>query len=275
MEGDGYAVGHLDALGEGYGFRKIRTALGVTAFGVNAIVLPPGIEAGSALPRRAGGALLRAQRRARDGVRRRLHPPSRPRRPGPRGPDDRAPVPQRRRRGRGVRVVGGKDGYVGRDGHVPEDETGEVRARSSPSRPAASRRAAAAPRPPPAVRRDGRQARSRCTPPIRSTVSRLERARSSSGQGVITTPTGSRPAARAASSVSSVWLIVPSAGARGDHERQVEVEGQVADQVAGRERHEQPADALADQHVRVVGQRARVRHQRRRLDAISPASSAA
>jgi uncharacterized cupin superfamily protein len=42
VEGDGYAVAHLDAIGEGPGFRKIRQELGVTAFGVNAIVLPPG-----------------------------------------------------------------------------------------------------------------------------------------------------------------------------------------------------------------------------------------
>ena len=41
IEGEGYAVAHLDGLGEGYGFRKIRTPLGVTAFGVNAIVQPP------------------------------------------------------------------------------------------------------------------------------------------------------------------------------------------------------------------------------------------
>jgi len=41
-EGDGYAVaGSLGALGDGPGFRKVRKALGVTAFGVNAIVLPP------------------------------------------------------------------------------------------------------------------------------------------------------------------------------------------------------------------------------------------
>jgi len=39
--GDGWAVGSIDALGEGPGFRKVRGALGVTAFGVNAIVLPP------------------------------------------------------------------------------------------------------------------------------------------------------------------------------------------------------------------------------------------
>jgi quercetin dioxygenase-like cupin family protein len=40
--GEGYAVGHLDAIGEGYGFRKVRRALGVTAFGVNALVRPRG-----------------------------------------------------------------------------------------------------------------------------------------------------------------------------------------------------------------------------------------
>jgi mannose-6-phosphate isomerase-like protein (cupin superfamily) len=41
IEGDGYAVGHIDGLGEGYGFRKVRKGLGVTAFGINAVVLPP------------------------------------------------------------------------------------------------------------------------------------------------------------------------------------------------------------------------------------------
>jgi len=41
---DDYAFGSLDELGEGYGFRKVRQALGVEAFGVNAIVMPPGYE---------------------------------------------------------------------------------------------------------------------------------------------------------------------------------------------------------------------------------------
>ena len=40
----GHAFGSIDELGEGYGFRKVRAALGVTAFGVNAIVYPPGFE---------------------------------------------------------------------------------------------------------------------------------------------------------------------------------------------------------------------------------------
>ena len=39
----GYRSASLDELG-GYGFRKIRAPLGVSAFGVNAIVYPPGAE---------------------------------------------------------------------------------------------------------------------------------------------------------------------------------------------------------------------------------------
>jgi len=42
----GYAVSSLDQIGEGYGFRKIRHAVGVTAFGINAVVLPPGYSSG-------------------------------------------------------------------------------------------------------------------------------------------------------------------------------------------------------------------------------------
>ena len=39
-----HAFGSLDELGDGPGFRKIRRALGVTAFGVNGLVMPPGME---------------------------------------------------------------------------------------------------------------------------------------------------------------------------------------------------------------------------------------
>jgi uncharacterized cupin superfamily protein len=39
-----YSISSLGALGEGYGFRKVRGPLGVSAFGVNALVLPPGFE---------------------------------------------------------------------------------------------------------------------------------------------------------------------------------------------------------------------------------------
>jgi mannose-6-phosphate isomerase-like protein (cupin superfamily) len=38
------AFSSLDELGDGYGFRKVRTPLGVTAFGVNALVYPPGFD---------------------------------------------------------------------------------------------------------------------------------------------------------------------------------------------------------------------------------------
>ena len=42
INGEGWTVASIDDLGEGPGFRKVRSALGVTEFGVNAIVLPPG-----------------------------------------------------------------------------------------------------------------------------------------------------------------------------------------------------------------------------------------
>jgi mannose-6-phosphate isomerase-like protein (cupin superfamily) len=44
VSGPGYAVGNLEGLGEGYGFRKIRKGLEVKEFGANAIVMPPGFE---------------------------------------------------------------------------------------------------------------------------------------------------------------------------------------------------------------------------------------
>jgi mannose-6-phosphate isomerase-like protein (cupin superfamily) len=40
----GYAFSSLDELGDGPGFRKVRRALGVTAFGVNGVVFAPGFE---------------------------------------------------------------------------------------------------------------------------------------------------------------------------------------------------------------------------------------
>ena len=40
----GYSISSIDELGEGYGFQKVRRALGVTAFGVNAVVMPPHYE---------------------------------------------------------------------------------------------------------------------------------------------------------------------------------------------------------------------------------------
>ena len=40
----GHSFSSLDELGEGYGFRKVRRGMGVTAFGVNGIVMPPHFE---------------------------------------------------------------------------------------------------------------------------------------------------------------------------------------------------------------------------------------
>ena len=39
-----HSFSSVDELGDSYGFRKIRRALGVTAFGANVIVYPPGYE---------------------------------------------------------------------------------------------------------------------------------------------------------------------------------------------------------------------------------------
>jgi quercetin dioxygenase-like cupin family protein len=44
--GGGWTVASLDGMGEGPGFREVRKELGVTAFGVNAVVLPPGYASG-------------------------------------------------------------------------------------------------------------------------------------------------------------------------------------------------------------------------------------
>jgi mannose-6-phosphate isomerase-like protein (cupin superfamily) len=40
----GHAFSSIDELGDGYGFRKVRGPLGINAFGVNLIVYPPGAE---------------------------------------------------------------------------------------------------------------------------------------------------------------------------------------------------------------------------------------
>ena len=91
----------------------------------------------------------------------------------------------------------------------------------------------------------------------------------SSGHGVMTTPATVSPPARAASTVSSVWLIVPRPGRAAITTGRREVERQVAHEVAGRERHHQAADALADQQRR----RRRARLLARGLHQLAPARS--
>jgi mannose-6-phosphate isomerase-like protein (cupin superfamily) len=125
--GEGYAVGHLDDLGDGPGFRKVRKALDVTAFGVNAIVLPPGIETGfhyhdiqEELYFVHSGVI---EMEFGDGSVERLQAGSLAR-------VDAATVRKIRNTGEADAVylcAGGKGGYVGRDGRVPEGEEQRVR----------------------------------------------------------------------------------------------------------------------------------------------------
>ena len=123
VQGEGYAVGHIDEMGDEYGFRKIRRTLGVTAFGVNAIVLPPGYETGRHFHDEqeelyfvhAGTMGIRFG--GEDGEEQVL---------GPGGLARVAPQTVRRLRNASdsedlvVVIVGAKDGYVGRDGRRPD-----------------------------------------------------------------------------------------------------------------------------------------------------------
>ena len=123
IEGEGYAVANLRDLGEGPGFRKVRKELGVTAFGVNGIVLPPAYETGRHFHEEQEELYFLHSGRIAiefgDGSTHELEP----------GGLARVDAPTVRR----VRnlsdteeavyvVVGGKDGYVGRDGKLPEGE---------------------------------------------------------------------------------------------------------------------------------------------------------
>ena len=111
-------------MGEGYGFRKVRKVLGVTAFGVNGDRHPALLRDRPPPARGAGGALLLPQRHGSrsifgDGTEHELEPG------GCAWVD--APTVRKIRNLSDSEdavylVVGGKDGYVGRDGALPEDE---------------------------------------------------------------------------------------------------------------------------------------------------------
>lgn len=122
-----WAVAHIDDIGEGPGFRKVRSSLGVTAFGVNAIVLPPGIGTGfhyhdlqeelyfvhrGTIEMEFGDG---SREQLTEGAFARVDAPTL-RRISNRGDGDAVYV-----------VIGGKDGYVGRDGQVPPGEEQRVR----------------------------------------------------------------------------------------------------------------------------------------------------
>ena len=121
-KGDGFAVGNLDEMGDGPGFRKVRRELDVTAFGVNAIVLPPEIEPGFHYHDEQEELYFVHEGEVEfdfgDGSTHRL---------GPGGLARVDPATPRRFRNVGdgnavVLIAGGKDGYVGRDGRLPEGE---------------------------------------------------------------------------------------------------------------------------------------------------------
>jgi uncharacterized cupin superfamily protein len=120
--GSGYALAALDELGAGYGFRKIRRELGVTAFGINAIVLPPGYETGLHYHEQQEEMYFVHRGEVEflfgDGSKHLLGP----------GGVVRVDAPTHRgMRNAGAEdavivIAGGKDGYIGRDGVAVDSE---------------------------------------------------------------------------------------------------------------------------------------------------------
>ena len=116
-----HSFGSIDEIGEGYGFRKVRRALGVTAFGVNAIVMPPHFEGFLHFHEQQDELYFVHSGTARvevDGEDRLLGPgglfhceSTTPRRVSNGGDDDLV-----------VLVIGAKDGYVERDGQLVDPE---------------------------------------------------------------------------------------------------------------------------------------------------------
>ncbi|HEY2938688.1 MAG TPA: cupin domain-containing protein [Gaiellaceae bacterium] len=115
----GWSFSSLEELGEGRGFRKIRQALGVTAFGVNAIVLAPGVVGRPHYHEEQDELYFVHSGRARFDV------PGETRELGPGGLCHVESTTPRVVTSVGdedliLLVVGAKDGYVGRDGHLAD-----------------------------------------------------------------------------------------------------------------------------------------------------------
>jgi mannose-6-phosphate isomerase-like protein (cupin superfamily) len=116
-----HAFGSLDELGDGYGFRKVRRALGVTAFGINGIVMPPRYEGFLHYHDTQDELYFVHSGRARvevEGETRELGPgglvyveSTTPRKVSNAGDEDLV-----------LLVVGGSGGYVERDGHLVDPE---------------------------------------------------------------------------------------------------------------------------------------------------------
>jgi uncharacterized cupin superfamily protein len=117
----GYQISSLDQLGEGYGFRKVRQPLGVTAFGVNALVFPARYEGPNHYHDKQDELYFVHRGTATftfDGVEHEVgegglvHVESTTHRM----------ISNRTDADLVLFIVGGKDGYVERDGHVVSDE---------------------------------------------------------------------------------------------------------------------------------------------------------
>ena len=123
--GEGYAISSLEEMGDGPGFRKVRRELGVTAFGINALVLPAGHVTGVHYHDEQEETYFVHQGtvefRFGDGNAYTVGP-------GGIARVDAATHRGLRNAGEGeaiVLVAGGKDGYVGRDGQpAGEDPRG-------------------------------------------------------------------------------------------------------------------------------------------------------
>jgi quercetin dioxygenase-like cupin family protein len=127
VNGEGWSVASLDALGSGPGFRKIRQELGVTAFGINAIVLPAGYGGAKHYHEEQEETYFVHEGQVEfefgDGAKQVL------------GPGGIARVDAQTVRGlrnvgdsdATIVIAGGKDGYIGRDGRMPEGESQRVR----------------------------------------------------------------------------------------------------------------------------------------------------
>ncbi len=117
----GYAFGSIDEMGDGV-FRKVRRELGITAFGVNVLVLAPGVEARPHYHNDQDELYFVHRGRARfrlPGETRELDPggmahveAKTPRQVVSAGEEDLV-----------LLVVGAKDGYVGRDGQLADPAT--------------------------------------------------------------------------------------------------------------------------------------------------------
>ena len=117
----GHSFGSIDEMGDGV-FRKVRRELGVTAFGVNVLVLAPGIVGRPHYHDEQDELYFVHKGRARfevGGESRELGPgelchveATTPRRVTSVGDENLVML-----------VVGAKDGYVGRDGHLAEPGT--------------------------------------------------------------------------------------------------------------------------------------------------------